>query len=102
VTAAEAVAAVQSQLGHRVKVSIEEGGRTRRTCQGILKPGLDSATEAIPDEEGSVTFKVGDYAWWFRLNPSVVTDAQEHAGRRQLRVHMGAYAVVIESLERAT
>jgi hypothetical protein len=52
-SAAEAVASVQARLGRRVKVSIEENGQVRRSCEGVLKPGLDGSTEAVPVQSKS-------------------------------------------------
>jgi hypothetical protein len=99
VTFAEVVAATQARLGQRVKVTIREQGRTKRTCHGVLAPGLCGATEAVPDEDGKVAFRVAPNAWWFLLRPDLVTDAQEQPGGRVLRVEMvGESAFVIETL----
>jgi hypothetical protein len=100
VTFAEAVAAMQSRVGQRVKVSVEEQGRIRRTHEGVLRPGRDDATEATPEDDGRIVFRVAPYASWFQLVPSVFTDAQEQPDHR-LRVEMGESAFVIETREPA-
>ncbi len=79
---------MQARLGQHVEVSFEEQGRTRRTYQGILKPGRDGATTAEPDEDGVVVFQVAPSAHWFRLVPDLITDAHEQSNHR-LRVQMG-------------
>jgi hypothetical protein len=95
----ELLAAMHARLGLQVKVSRNTNGRLLRTDRGVLQPGLEGATEARPDEEGNVTFRVAPRFHWFRLCPSLVTDAQEEQGGRLLRIQMGESAgFVVETL----
>ena len=88
---------MQAQLGQRVTVSFEQQGRIRRTHEGVLRPGRDGATEATPEDDGRVVFRVDPSFHWFQLVPSLFIDAQEDPDRR-LRVEMvGESAFVIET-----
>lgn len=87
---------MQALVGQRVKVTIEEQGRIRRTHEGVLRPGRDGAVEAPNEDDGRIVFRVAPYASWFQFVPSAFTRAQELADRR-LRVEMGESAFVIEA-----
>jgi hypothetical protein len=96
---------MQARLGLRVKISREEGGRIRRAGQGVLKPGIPGATEAVPDDLGPVAFMIvapGPNTYGFLLDPRVLTAVQEQPDRRLLRVEiLGGSAFVIETLSTA-
>jgi len=90
----EAVAATQARLGQRVRVRTEVKGRNPRTRQGVLEPGKFDATEATPEDDGRVTFRLG-IGYWFLLVPTLVRDAQEQP-EDKLRIEIGDRAIVIE------
>jgi hypothetical protein len=91
----EAVAATQARLGERVRVQTEVKGRKPRTREGVLEPGKLDATEATPEEDGRVAFRLG-FGYWFLLVPTLFIDAQEQP-EGKLRVEMaGDTAIVIE------
>jgi hypothetical protein len=91
----EAVAATQARLGQRVRVRTEVKGGKPRTREGVLEPGKFDATEATPDEEGRVAFRLG-FGYWFLLVPTLFINAQEQP-EDKLRLEMaGDTTIVIE------
>ena len=91
----EAVAATQARLGQRVRVRTEVKGRKPRTDEGVLEPGKIGATEATPEDDGRVAFRLG-FGYWFLLDPTLFIDAQEQP-ENKLRVEMaGDNAIVLE------
>jgi hypothetical protein len=88
-TFSEVVVAMQARLGRPVKLTFERQGRIRRTAHGRLKPGLDSRTELVPEDDGALEFKVGDQMAWSRFLPFAFTGAQDQPDHRLLRVEMG-------------
>jgi hypothetical protein len=105
VTFTEVVAAWQSRLGQRVRVTTEERGRVRRTAEGVLKPGIPDAIEVVPDEHGRVAFMIvgpGPNTYGFLLDPRIVKTGQEQHDGREVRVEMyGGVAFVIQTLKRS-
>jgi hypothetical protein len=95
-TFAELVAAMQARVGLRVKISMEERGRIRRTSQGVVQPGLDDRTRLVPEDDGRLVFRLSP-AEWYALDPRVITNVEERPDRRLLRVEMGGTALVIET-----
>jgi hypothetical protein len=95
----EAVAAMRARLGQRVRVRTQVRGRKPTTWEGILEPGVIGATEATPDDEGRVAFRLG-FGHWFLLHPTLFIDAQEQP-EHKLRVEMAGdfFALVIEPFD---
>jgi hypothetical protein len=94
----ELVVEMQARLGQKVRVGFERKGRIRRSREGDVKPGLDTRSELMPDDDGRLVFRVVG-SEWLVLDPRLVADAQEQRDGQVLRVEMvDGSAFVIETL----
>ncbi len=97
----EAVAAAQARLGQRVRVRTEVKGRKPRTREGVLEPGRFDATDATPEEDGRVAFRLS-FSYWFLLTPTLFIDAQERPEGKLCVEMLGDRAIVIEPFDAHT
>jgi hypothetical protein len=102
VTFDEIVAAANARVGHRVRVTHKENGRTVRTHEGVLEAAGDAGVQSIPGNEAghvAVTYRIAPLASWVRLDSTAAIDAIEQRDGRLLRVEMHEEnAFVIETL----
>ncbi len=93
------VRAIQARQGLLVKLTKDDPTRQhrrRRTVQGVVKPGLDHQSELLPEEDGSLVFRLAR-AEWYVLQPRLFTAASEDTDTRRLRIEMSPVTRTIET-----